>query len=277
MPDYADWTESIELLGSEIQVPFDLQGAYIQMPMDIQASYIQVPVDIQGQYVTLDIRIVASDVTLNVNISSQTANINVNLAASEITLGVAIQSSAATLNVNITGQTVSALNVNITGSVATLNVNITGSTATLNVNITGSTGNVNINLNAQSVAVKSQGEWAPQAEQQKYVSAYGGNIPYGSNVYVDYTVPSGKTLYITHVSFAIYSSGVDTTTVQAGELRLWNYTTATRLVYIGGNCGNGLSFPTPIKIPSGQTVRLTGLNMVNHNCDILICWGGYEL
>jgi len=86
MADYADWTESIELLGSEIMVPFDVQGAYIQVPMDLQGALIQMPVDIQGQYITLDINIesVAADVTLNVNITASAVTINMDIKAQSV-------------------------------------------------------------------------------------------------------------------------------------------------------------------------------------------------
>jgi len=86
MKDYADWTDSIELLGSEIQVPIDIQGGYIMVPIDLQGSYIQMPVDIQGQYITLDVNITASDVTLNVNISSQTANVTIDIKAQTVAI-----------------------------------------------------------------------------------------------------------------------------------------------------------------------------------------------
>lgn len=60
--DYPDWTELIQIIGSDIMVPIDLQGAYIMMPVDIQA-----------QYITLDIDIVAQTVgNLSVNVAAQT-------------------------------------------------------------------------------------------------------------------------------------------------------------------------------------------------------------
>ncbi len=95
MADYPDWTSAIELLGSEIQVPIDVQGAYIQMPIDIQ-----------GQYITLDINIAASAITLNVAIASSAVTLNVNISSTTAALSVNLTASAITLNISITAQTV---------------------------------------------------------------------------------------------------------------------------------------------------------------------------
>ncbi|GAH53065.1 unnamed protein product, partial [marine sediment metagenome] len=34
MGDYPDYTELINLIGSDIMMPIDIQGAYIMMPID---------------------------------------------------------------------------------------------------------------------------------------------------------------------------------------------------------------------------------------------------
>jgi hypothetical protein len=91
MADYADWTESIELLGSEVMVPFDVQGAYIQVPMDLQGALIQMPVDIQGQYIDLKVDIVAQTVgSIAIDISAQTIG-NLAISVSAQSVGVYLQ------------------------------------------------------------------------------------------------------------------------------------------------------------------------------------------
>jgi len=213
MADYADWTESIELLGSEIMVPFDVQGAYIQVPMDLQGALIQMPVDIQGQYITLDINIesVAADVTLNVNITA----------------------SAVTINMDI---------------------------------------------KAQSVAIKSQGEWSPQAGQQKYVTFAFTSLASGTESYSAYTVPAGKTLYVTHMGYTVFASAAtDRDYIQTSWARIQNATAATDLAYIGGNGGNGLSFPTPLKVNAGSSIRIYVGNGATRNVHGWGSWGGYEI
>ena len=288
MPDYADWTDSIELLGTEIQVPIDIQGAYIQLP-----------VDIQGQYVALQIDIVAQSVgNIGIDIKAQTlSQLNVNIAASDITLNVAIQSSAATLNVNITGQTLSALNVNITGSVATLNINIASISSGVTMTVTGSvsitgtpsvtisgtpnvsiTGTPNINIYSQSDGVWTKSEWAPKAGEAKYkqfttVAA----VPFGGSAYVDYTVTSGKNLYITHVGFYLQPSSAPASNVISGFCWINDNTAGQLLLNLGGDSGNGLSLATPLKVPGGNTVRILVCNCSSVSCYLSGSWGGFEV
>jgi hypothetical protein len=268
MPDYADWTESVELLGTEITIPIEIEavtvnvpitiaGSDIQMPVDIQGSYIQMPVDIQGQYITLKIDIVAQSVgNIGIDIKAQTiGNIAVNIAASAVTLNVAIQSSAVTLNVNISSQT-----------------------GNININIAAQAGNVTIEVKAQTVAVKTQGEWSPQAGQQKYVTGSATIASFQGTSNVDYSVTSGKTLYITHLSFSCgASASANADLYQMGKLLLYNYSTSTWLAVIGGNGGQSVSFPTPIKVLSTHVIRMIMQNYANHSLDMFCGWGGYEI
>lgn len=85
MADYADWTESIELLGSEIMVPTDCQGATIMVPFDVQGATIMMPIDIQGQTINLQVDIVAQTIgSIAIDISAQSIG--------ELTIDVAAQS-----------------------------------------------------------------------------------------------------------------------------------------------------------------------------------------
>ena len=73
--DYPDWTRLIQLIGSNIM-----------MPIDMQASYIMMPVDIQAQYVTLDIDIVAQTVgNIGIDIKAATVgNIGIDIKANTL-------------------------------------------------------------------------------------------------------------------------------------------------------------------------------------------------
>ena len=77
MADYPDYTSLMQIIGSDIMVPIDIQGAYIMMPVDLQA-----------QYITLEIDIVAQTVgNLAVDINAQTIeNIDIELNAQSIGL-----------------------------------------------------------------------------------------------------------------------------------------------------------------------------------------------
>lgn len=60
MGDYPDYTDLMQIIGSDIMIPMDIQAAYIMMPVDIQA-----------QYLTLDINVKAKEVTLTIDIEAQ--------------------------------------------------------------------------------------------------------------------------------------------------------------------------------------------------------------
>jgi len=213
MPDYADWTESIELLGSEVMVPFDVQGAYIQVPMDLQGALIQMPVDIQGQYVDLKVDIVA--------------------------------------------QTVGSIAIDISAQ---------------------SIGNLTIDVSAQTVAVKTQGEWSPQQGLQKYLTNVVSGLTSGAEAYTSYTVPTGKTLYVTHMGFTIWGvASAERDSNQIGWSRIQNATTSIDLAYIGGNGGHGIAFPTPLKIPADEVCRIYIGNGSDHDVYGWYSWGGYEI
>ena len=84
--DYPDYTSLMQIIGSDIMVPIDVQGAYIQMPVDIQGAYIMMPVDIQAQYATLDINIKAATVDkIAIDIKTATiGNLSIDLKAQSV-------------------------------------------------------------------------------------------------------------------------------------------------------------------------------------------------
>jgi len=277
--DYADWTESIELLGSEIMVPTDCQGATIMVPFDIQGATIMMPMDIQGQTVDLKVNIVAQTIgNIGIDIKAQTVgNISVNIAASAVTLNVNIAASAVTMNVNIAASAVT-LNVNIAASAVTMNVNIAASAVTMNVNISASAVTINMDIKAQSVAVKYQAEWSVQQGQQKFFRAFGLNKAAGGGALADYTVTTGKILYITHFSGSIHgSSSADGDKDQICHISIGNLTADVTFAEIGGHGGGGMVLQTPVKVPAGQVFRCLIYNMSNHTCNVYMTAGGYEL
>ena len=236
MGDYPDYTDLMQIIGSDIQVPIDIQGAFIQMPVDIQA-----------QYITLDIDIVAQSVgNLTIDIAAQTiGNLAVNLAASAITLNVKLAASAVTLNVDITAQTV---------------------------------GNLNFDIKAQSVGIYSQPEWAAKIGTDKNFKATAANIGFGSSGIGTYTVPTGKTLYLCGLSFAIRAyAEANGDLNQIGRAILENLTDAISLAELGGNGGNGVVFSKPIPVATGKQIRYGVVVYANHTCNIYVTAWGYEV
>jgi len=86
MADYPDWTDLVQIVGTDIMVAVDLQAAYIMMPVDIQAQYVDLTVDIVAQTVG----------NITVDIAAQTVgNIGIDLKAQSvgnITIDVETQS-----------------------------------------------------------------------------------------------------------------------------------------------------------------------------------------
>jgi len=201
-PDYPDWTESMQLTGTEIYLPVNIQGASVTLPVNVTA----------------------------------------------VTIGI--------ISVDIVAQTIGNIAVNIAASAVTINMDI----------------------KAQSVAIKIQAEWSVQAGQHKFFRNTGSNVATGIGCEWTYTVPTGKTFYITHFGGSIYgTAAADRDKDQICYMRVKNDTTTTTLAEVGGHGGGGMVLPTPIKIPAGQTVSYGLWNFSNHNCEIFFTLGGYEL
>ena len=62
MGDYPDYTNIIQIVGSDIMIPINVQAAYIMMPVDIQAQYVDLDINIKSQEVTINIDIDAQSV-----------------------------------------------------------------------------------------------------------------------------------------------------------------------------------------------------------------------
>jgi hypothetical protein len=101
---YPDWTGLVDIIGSDVMVPIDIQAGYVMMPVDLQAQYITLKIDIVAQSIgNIAIDIAAQTLgNINVNINAQTANINVDIKASSVTLTVSVSGTA---NIQITSQT----------------------------------------------------------------------------------------------------------------------------------------------------------------------------
>lgn len=85
--DYPDWTRLIQIIGSNIMVPLDLQAAYIMMPIDIQAQYVNLEVDIVAQTIgSIDVDIAAQTVgNIGIDIKANTlGNLVIDIEAQSI-------------------------------------------------------------------------------------------------------------------------------------------------------------------------------------------------
>lgn len=243
MSDYPDYTTLLQLIGTDIMVPIDIQGAYIMMPIDIQA-----------QYVTLEMDIVAQTVgNISIDIAAQTiGNINIDIAASAITLDVNLKSQTANINIDIAAQTAGNLAVNITASAVTLNMNLEASAITLN-----------IDMHTQSVGIYLQPEWAAKEGIDKDITGIYG----GGGYIIDYTVPAGKELRIFDFGYADDIDEPISVILQCG---------VTALAACGGSLGASFSLTKPKIFEAGERARLN-LNIGGWSGEVRGFLGGYEV
>jgi hypothetical protein len=214
-----------------------------------------------------EINIIASEVTLAISIESSTIMMPIDIQSSYIMMPIDIQAQYMDLAIDIVAQSIGNIKMDMAAQ----------SIGSIAINIAGQIENVDISLEAQNIAIKSQAEWSPQAGQQKYVTLWSPAMAFNGSANADYSVPSGKTLYITHLSFAVNSEvAANADLNQNGRAFLFNYSTSTYLAYIGG-MGGGISFPTPIKVPSDEVIRLEVRSGANHNVTVGACWSGYEI
>ena len=130
----------------------------------------------------------------------------------------------------------------------------------------------------QKVGVYSQSAWAVRQGVDKIFYASRANQPAGESTYVTYTPPTGKALYIDFFTGSMYA-----TAAANGELNqiafgyVKDNTANIGYSTIAGNGGWAFAFPNPVKIPAGHVMVGYIYNMSNHNCEIRIVVGGYEL
>lgn len=121
-------------------------------------------------------------------------------------------------------------------------------------------------------------EWTTVENTDKNFHTYGQNKTAGEGINISYTIPAGKTLYITWASGGIISQN------QADYdhfMRMWGYidddTLSVRYVDLVGESGIHLPFPKPIVIPSGHDLFAALYNWSDINAILLLTVVGYEV
>jgi len=146
------------------------------------------------------------------------------------------------------------------------------------IDIQHQTVNIETDFKAQSVGVYAQPEWAAKEKVDKNFSAIAYNQARAAGSVIKYTVPEGKTLYITELSFSSYATDAgDSDLNQFSNASIYNVTDDTTPWYQGGNGGGGMSFTKPIVIEAEHEVWFTCSNRANHNCELSLSVGGYEI
>jgi len=217
MSDYPDYTNLTRITGTEITLPIDIVAQTVAtLAVDIQAQTLsELKVDIAAQ--TLE--------TVAVDIKAQTLT--------ELKVDIAAQ-TLETLKVDIAAQTLAELNINIAAQTVDVNINFVGQTTGVNpITIYSSETGNDIDL------LGSQ------------------DNPANGTTYtlIDYTVPTGKTLYVTDI--AVTMCPVTSQAELGGYVYGSLYSTAKGNVFFMRQLGGFfVTFTKPKRFEAGDTVRI---------------------
>ncbi|GAI00658.1 unnamed protein product [marine sediment metagenome] len=203
--------------------------------------------------------------------------VNIAAIAERITMPIDIVACEVTMPITVSGSLIQ-IPVDIQGSYICCPVDLQAQYVDLDVRIVAQVVNVNIEINAQNVGVKIESEWQSFQGNEKDQFKESANLAWSESVStVDYAPPEGKDLYITGMAFSIYPAAPDDYDHHLrGEAVLFCSHLGNEISPIGGEGGNGITFPTPIKIPSQKNVSVRGTNWSNITCKMHIGWWGYE-
>jgi hypothetical protein len=307
---------SINTANIEGVIPISIRAEDIEgiIPISINADNIEgsIPISINASEIVGNISICIADVAGGVTIPVS-GSVTISGTPSVTISGTPSVSISGTPSVNITGtpniniaSISGGVTIPVTGSVnisGTPSINIASVSSGVTMTVTGSvsisgtpsvtisgtpsvniTGTPNINIYGQSVAIKTQGEWAPQVGQQKYPSSGVSGINISANTAQTifyYPVTSGKTFYITHASFMVWDTATGTPAGLPVGIDIEDYNPSTggivKLAFLGGNGGGSISFPTPVKVEGGHLIYVHGYNSCEVTLQFFASFGGYEL
>lgn len=118
-------------------------------------------------------------------------------------------------------------------------------------------------------------EWGAKEGNSVDLYVAGTNKASGTNVYNDYGVAAGKTLYIFHTSFYSYAySEADRDNNQMCVLDFLILPDLTSPLTVGGNGGGSVTLDKPIVVTTGKTLRYRVTNTANHNCNMGVGFSG---
>lgn len=84
MSDYPDWSRLVQLIGSDIMVPIDVQAQYITLDINIAASAVTLDINLAASAITLDVNIKTSEATIEVDIAAQTVELDIDITAQHV-------------------------------------------------------------------------------------------------------------------------------------------------------------------------------------------------
>ncbi len=182
---------------------------------------------------------------------------------------------------DIEAQTIEQLNIDIIAqTLATLDVDLVAQTlGSLNVDIIAQTiGNIAINILQQAVGIFLQPEWSAKEGTDKDFDVVEVDMPWLGSASGNYTVPAGKTLYITDCSFMIratYAADSDHPLPFFGYL--YDETTGVYLARISGNVGVSKVFTKPGVVPENNVFTYVIYNASPISTSIAVHANGFEI
>jgi len=199
----------------------------------------------------------------------------------------------ATLNMDIIAQTIAALKVDIIAqTLAELKINIAGqdlaqvavdiaaqSIGNLAIDLVAQTiANLDINVNAQNIGLMLQSAWAASIGTDKEFDSLNLNLPWLGSTTFTYTVPAGKTLYITGFNTQLSHTKPEESASPLYFISyLYNDTTGITHCRSGGIAAQELQFTKPIVIPENEDLVGVAYNQTASRADIAIHASGYEV
>jgi len=135
-----------------------------------------------------------------------------------------------------------------------------------------------IKIAAQTTGIYLQPEWSAKEEIDKSFAGNTQNMAWEDVGIIEYTVPTGKTLFLSGASLSIRATDpVDYDHFLYALLEIDYGIPATKLCYLGVLGGGSITFPVPRVIPAGETLKIRYRNEANVDCDIFVTAWGYEI
>ena len=123
-------------------------------------------------------------------------------------------------------------------------------------------------------------DWTAKEATDKNFFSSALSKTYGQVDEESYTVPAGKTLYITQFyCYAIASNVADGDNNQICGASLYRSNPAPQSTYahLAGNGGGAVALPKPAVFTAGETMIMAVASYANHTCNIGVGASGYEL
>lgn len=121
-------------------------------------------------------------------------------------------------------------------------------------------------------------DWSAVEGIDKNFYGVAATAAFGNFELTQYTIPAGKTLYVTMMSFANHASvAANADLNQMCKGRLVEGIGGTTKIDEGGNGGGAIALNKPIVFTAGQRLDAYCYNESNHACWSHISVGGYEI